>query len=197
MFARYASAASSGVFMTFLLFFVMQALINTPTGVQAAPRPPTEVKWVRVPDETPVQQIEEKNLLDDLTDLQPEPKRPDYPSEVETISVPVTSVKPPTGKLPSIFANVSDGPLVNLVRVSPVYPAVASAKGLEGHVIVQFDVGTNGLVSNAVVIESSHRVFNKAALKAAQRFKFKPRVVDGVAIVTTGIQNLFRFEMDE
>ena len=35
---------------------------------------------------------------------------------------------------------VNNAPLVNLVRVLPVYPTIANAKELEGHVIVQFDV---------------------------------------------------------
>ncbi len=197
MFARYASAASSGVLMTFSLLYVMQALINTPTGAEVKADKPTFLTWVRVPHEVPVQQMDERLIRDELTELHPEPQRPKFESDLETIGVPVSNLKPPTGKLPPVFANVSDGPLVNLVRVGPVYPAVASAKGLEGHVIVQFDVGTNGLVSNVVVIESSNRIFNKPAIKAAERFKFKPRVVDGVALVTSGIRNLFRFEMDD
>ena len=92
---------------------------------------------------------------------------------------------------------VHNRPLVNLMRVLPVYPAVANAKELEGHVIVQLDVGTNGQILNIMILESSNRISNNASIKAAVRFKFKPRVVDAIALMTTGIQNLFRFEMDE
>ena len=91
---------------------------------------------------------------------------------------------------------MSDGPLVALVRVEPTYPARPRAQGLEGFVIVQFDVLADGTVSNVSIVESSSRLFEAAAARAAMRFRFKPRVVDGVALTTSGIQNLFRFEME-
>ena len=84
-----------------------------------------------------------------------------------------------------------------MVRVTPVYPIRASTRGLEGYVIVQFDVMADGHVANVVVVESTHAVFDSPAIKAAERFKFKPRVVDGVALVTEGIQNLFRFNLED
>jgi len=39
-------------------------------------------------------------------------------------------------------------------------------------------------------------VFENSARRAAARFRFKPRVVDGIALETRGIQNLFRFDME-
>ena len=57
------------------------------------------------------------------------------------------------------------------------------------------DDAIDGRVADAFVVESSSRVFEKAALGAAYRFRYKPRVIDGTAVATRGIQNLFRFEM--
>ena len=91
---------------------------------------------------------------------------------------------------------MSDGPLVALVRVEPTYPGAALQKGLEGYVLIKFDVTPQGMVTNVRVIESSHRVFESAARNAAKRFRFKPRVTDGIPQFTAGIQNLFRFEME-
>jgi len=84
-----------------------------------------------------------------------------------------------------------------MIKVQPSYPARAAQSGLEGYVIVQFDVRADGTVENAVVLESSNQVFERSALKAASRFRFKPRVVDGVALSTRGVRNLFRFEMED
>jgi len=89
-----------------------------------------------------------------------------------------------------------DGPLVALVRVSPTYPVRAQHAGLEGWVLVQFDVLANGTVTNVTVVESSDRIFESAARKAAARFRFKPRVVDGIPQMTSGAQNIFRFHME-
>jgi protein TonB len=69
--------------------------------------------------------------------------------------------------------------------------------GLGGFVIVEFDVTENGQTTNAVIAESSHRVFEKAALNATDRLRYKPRVVDGLAVATTGIRYRFTFEMEK
>ena len=61
---------------------------------------------------------------------------------------------------------------------------------------IQFDVLASGSVSNFRIVESSASAFENAARKAAARFRCKPRIVHGVAIKTTGVQNLFRFQME-
>ena len=53
-----------------------------------------------------------------------------------------------------------------------------------------------GTVSNIVVIESSHQVFESSAIRAATRFRYKPRVVDGVAIATPAVRTLLTFRLE-
>ena len=88
---------------------------------------------------------------------------------------------------------MTDGPLVAIYKVQPTYPMTAERKGLEGFVTVQYDVNELGAVENVVVVESTNRVFDKAAVTATYRFKFKPRIYDGVALATPGLQDRFRF----
>jgi protein TonB len=90
---------------------------------------------------------------------------------------------------------IQDGPLVALVRVSPTYPSRAQQSGLEGWVLVEFDVLPSGVVANVRILDSSDRIFENAARNAAERFRFKPRIIGGVAQETNGVQNLFRFQM--
>jgi len=40
-------------------------------------------------------------------------------------------------------------------------------------------------------------VFEEASVKAATKFKYKPRVVDGEAIEVAGVQNKFTYELEE
>ena len=40
-------------------------------------------------------------------------------------------------------------------------------------------------------------VFEKASVKAATKFKYKPRVVDGEAIEVAGVQNKFTYELEQ
>jgi protein TonB len=64
-------------------------------------------------------------------------------------------------------------------------------------VLVEFTVTVTGAVRNVVVIESTDSVFERAAVQAALRFKYRPRVVDGVAVEVTGVQHYIRFEIEE
>jgi protein TonB len=89
-----------------------------------------------------------------------------------------------------------DGPLMGIVMGAPLYPANARARNQEGYVTVQFDVSADGVVENVRVLESSHPVFEKPAVQAAYRFRFKPRIVDGEALASYGVKNRFRYELE-
>jgi protein TonB len=198
MFARVASAVTTSTLVTFGLLFVMQLLITLQPGVQVEPRVHHYLTPFRVPIDTPVKTIQEIPPVEKLTHTELQPARPVEPSNSGTIGVRMPTPALPGGGIgapgPTLY---NDGPLVALVRVAPVYPARAISQGLEGTVLVQFDVGSNGQVANVVVVESSNRVFEKAAIQAAERFKFKPRVIDGIALETHGIRNMFRFTLDD
>lgn len=198
MIARYASAITTGTFVTFGLLFLMQLLIQLQPGAATEGRDRTYLSPFKPIIETPVHKREELPLVEDLIRTLLPPARPKMSTENGPVGVSYPAPTPPTGgpNLPSAGA-FNDGPLVAMVRVAPVYPIRASVRGLEGFVIVQFDVMADGRVTNVVVVESTHGVFESPAIKAAERFKFKPRVVDGVALVTEGIQNLFRFNLED
>lgn len=199
MFARYASAVTTGTFVTFGLLFVMQLLITLQPAAKTEPRPRTTVDWIKLKiPPTPV--ITRKELVDKkkLTEAMVPPAQPRTSGEQEALRVARADPKPPaTTTLTTIGGLFTDGPLVAMVRVRPVYPTRALTYGIEGYVIVQFDISAEGQVLNVVIIESTDSVFDSAAIKAAERFKFKPRVVNGLAMASYGIQNMFRFRLDD
>ena len=104
--------------------------------------------------------------------------------------------KTPSDGYRTIPGLVPDGPLVAMVRVRPVYPAAAAQRELSGYAVVQFDVLTDGTVANVAIVESSNRIFESSSIRAAQKMRFKPKVIDGVPQVSTGVQYRFTFEMD-
>lgn len=76
-----------------------------------------------------------------------------------------------------------EGELVPMVRVNPQYPREALVDGIEGYVKFEVLIGTDGSVLDVQVTESEPgRVFVRSALRAVQRWKFKPRVIDGIAV---------------
>jgi len=197
MYTRYASAASSSAVVTFALLFLMQFLITLQQHIPLPPSIRITTDWIYLPEPDTLVLPEELPLKENLTQTEVEPPRPTYSGPNELIRVPRTTPQAPTPHgLPPIN-QFTDGPLVAMIRVAPIYPARALAREIEGYVVVQFDVNTYGLVTNVVVVESSNSVFDSAAINAALDFKFKPRIVDGIAIESYGIQNLFRFNLDD
>ena len=78
------------------------------------------------------------------------------------------------------------------------YPAQAKANRVEGYVIVEFTVTSDGGVSNPMVVEAEPAgVFDAAALAAVRKFKYKPRLADGVPVDTAGIRNRITFALPE
>ena len=82
-----------------------------------------------------------------------------------------------------------DSPLVPIQRVSPQYPRHAFRQMENGSVTMLLTIAPDGSVSDAQVIHSTPAgTFERAALEAVRKWRFKPRVVGGVAIEQTGTQ---------
>jgi protein TonB len=70
--------------------------------------------------------------------------------------------------------------------VAPVAPANTPPKA-RGHVVVQFEIGLNGKVSDIEVVESDPRgVFDDAVRDAVRKWVYQPRTENGVAVVSRG-----------
>ena len=70
-----------------------------------------------------------------------------------------------------------------IVRIEPRYPAQAARDGITGYVKLKFIVNAYGSVNNVEVIESVPEViFDRQAIKAVQKWKYKPSIVDGKAV---------------
>ena len=198
MFARYASAITTGSCVTFGLLFVMQLLITLQPGVRTEAPTRIPVAWIKLKiPELPVTTRKEVVDKKKLTEAEVPPVRPRTTGGQEPLLVFTADPAPPGPTDLTRIGVFTDGPLVAMVRVAPIYPARALTYGIEGYVIVQFDISAEGQVLNVVIIESTDSVFDSAAIKAAERFKFKPRVVNGLALASYGIQNMFRFRLDD
>jgi TonB family protein len=78
-------------------------------------------------------------------------------------------------------------------KAAPVYPPEAVEAGLEGYVIVEFTVEASGRTADARVVTSSNTIFDEAALDAASRFLYLPRVAGGTAMDVPGVRNKITF----
>lgn len=195
--ARFFSSASLALLVTSSLLYLMQLLIDIGPDVMTDNKPPALVDWKgKPPSEHVIVDPPKPDRLPDPAPMPPTHIAPENgttpPSGIPTSSPPVPPGPPDFGR-----PGMSDGPLINIIKVAPSYPIRAATSGIEGYVTVSFDVVANGTVANVVVIESSNRVFEDAAIEAAYRFRYKPRIVDGVAMETRGLQNRFVFRLDD
>lgn len=198
MMTRYLTSASLGMTMTFGLLYLMHILIDTGESVRNDPFKVPNLSWIlpQANDSPPI--------VDDPIEPPPQPLIPPANRAPQTTEasgavtgLPVP-VQHPGGYKPRLQTTAfTDGPLINIVRVQPTYPMRALTQNLEGYVTVGFDVSAEGAVTNVFVLDSSHGIFEKAAIDAAYRFRFKSRVVDGIPVATTGMRNRFRFEIEK
>jgi len=93
--------------------------------------------------------------------------------------------------------NIAEGDYLPIVRVAPVYPARALSRGIEGYVDMGFTVTTTGTVKDPVVLFSTSSLFERAATQAVLKFKYKPRVVDGVPVEVPNVKTRITFQIEE
>lgn len=199
---RYLVALIIAGVVTFLLFLGMQALISSDDGAMTEPAKGTVLDFVRLEKEETIQKKERK------PQKPPTPKEPPPPME----SPQTQNSDPNAGNANFDFgANVdaevslagglaldsSDGEYLPIVKVAPVYPRRALTRGIEGYVIVEFTVTKQGTVKDPKVVRAEpESLFDRAAMDAALKFKYKPRVVNGEAVEVAGVQNKISFQIN-
>jgi protein TonB len=199
MIARYGVAIGIGAAVTFGLLFIMQLMIATGRGAITDESRFRIIDFVRVERDTRVETKKDK------PDKPPEPEQqPDMPSPQSldnfNSSLAVSVSAPSMGSnmnIGSLGFGISDGEYLPIVKVAPVYPARAAARGLEGYVIVEYTVTRTGTVRDPVVVESSSSLFERAALDSALKYKYKPRVINGEPVEVPGVRTIIRFELEQ
>jgi protein TonB len=82
-----------------------------------------------------------------------------------------------------------DGNPVPLLRIEPDYPRKAARNRKEGWVKVAFTITERGTVIDPEVLESRpRRLFNRSAVAAIRKWKFRPKVIDGSPVSTRATQ---------
>jgi TonB family protein len=90
----------------------------------------------------------------------------------------------------------SNRPLQLISGGGPSYPADARAQGIEGFVVVRYNVSVQGRVGNARVVRAEPaQIFEEAALTAVRSWVFNPPLVDGVAQREVGRESTVTFRL--
>jgi periplasmic protein TonB len=194
---RYSIGFVFGTAFMVVLFWVMWSLVSVPVDV-AEMRQATRVEFTRMRQDTEAQKKQQEK---------PQPDKPPPVPEVPQMNFAKGSVENTVAQLtPTVDASSamskmkmtagSDRDIVPLVRINPDYPPRALSRGLQGWVIVQFTISATGTVKDQKVVDSSNDVFNDAALKAIARWRYNPKVEEGVAVERKGVQTKLVFQLE-
>ncbi len=91
----------------------------------------------------------------------------------------------------------SDGDYLPIVKAQPRYPNRALSRGIQGYCTVEYTVTKTGETKDIKVVDCPNTIFANTSMKAAGKFKYKPKVIDGEAIDVPGVRNRFTFEISE
>ena len=184
--------------ITASLFYVMQLLIMTETEIPA-------------PGESRLIEIFTLPELDFTPDRpEPRPEKPEEPPEIPEPTPRIIEEGPPTIAGPVLIDDIpldvgegigfgpTDSNAMPIAQIQPQYPAAAIARQQEGFVIVEFDVSETGNVINPEILVSvPEGVFDRASLRALERWRYQPKVIDGRAVPMRGLQTKFNFSLRE
>lgn len=201
MIGRYVFSIFVGSAVTLSLIFVMHLLIEHAEDAISKESDKFQLDFVRI----------KKNETLNTEDFTPEKpqKPPEVPPETPPQDSDVVDPNAPTINIPApdVSAtvdiggpggmNIAEGDYLPIVRVAPVYPARALSRGIEGYCDMSFTVTTTGTVADPIVTFSTSSLFDRAATRAVLKFKYKPRVVDGIPVDVPGVTTRIRFQLEK
>ena len=199
---RWAASMAMAVLITFGLFFFMQALIETGEGLDE----PLNV--VKIVDSTMpeielevIEEIDKPELIEEITEVVEEVERQVTISDGPDLNIDRSQVQMDTGlELSNASISATDGDYLPLVAIAPQYPTRAAQRGIQGWCLVSFTVdGLGNVAEETIVVVDAEpaNIFDRSSQRAAARFKFQPRVVDGKGVEVAGVQYLFRYELED
>ena len=200
-FMRVPVACVLALLISATMFWFLARLIQSPTDINEMTKA-ARIEFTRMRKDTEVEKKREEVRKAERERAAQVPVAPrlSVSNNASITAAPVQMVQPKidaSGVKMNLTAGGSDRGVAPLVRVNPEYPRRALERGIEGWVHVRFTITTAGTVKDLVVVDSEPKgVFDEAATKAVQRWRYNPRVENGVAVERVGEQTLLRFKLE-
>ncbi|GAA4876516.1 TonB family protein [Ferrimonas pelagia] len=192
-----------GLTVTLFLFGFMAYLISggPQRGMENAEIPPIEITMDR----------QDSNAQQRQRVLPTPPEEPEQPPEIPQMDMDVDTSAADSFSLNLPGANVAGGVSADLggpgafggsgeampiVRIEPRYPQEAARRRVEGYVVMSFTIDEVGGVTDIKVIEAEpRRMFDREAINALSRWKYRPKTDDGRPMRQEGQQVRLDFEL--
>ena len=205
---RNSTSVIPAVIITFFLFLGMHWLVNSSKHEKPGDDDQISIDFSPVKIDEDINQKQRR-----IPKKPPPPKEPPPPQKMNVQSSQQMVNSMPTPTVPALDLGVGgdgpflgqmgagvdmgrDGGIIPIVTIAPNYPRKAAIAKIEGWVEMSFTITEVGTVVNPKVIASKPiRIFDREALRALLKYKFKPKVVDGVAMTQQATQKIeFKLE---
>lgn len=196
--ARLGISVVLGIAITFGLFVLMYTLIEA--GFEEKKEDDgRKIADIWQPERELTENVKEKKPEKPEDPAEPPPDLPDQQVDVE---VPLDAVSIAAPKVASAggiglgsFARDTD--YIPVYVPQPQYPRRAQSRGVDGYAVVEVIITTTGGVRDPKLLEEypSGYGFGRAALRAAEKLKYNPRVIDGVPEEVPGVLYKFTFQI--
>ena len=194
---RVGVSGSLGVIVTLGLVFVMYKLIDSGN------KELDDQEGIKIPDfihvdrdrteNNKLTEVEKPDEPEEMPEIPEQQMEFEAPENVVNMSAPKAGGNLKIGN--SGFARDSD--FIPVYVPQPQYPRRAQTRAKEGYAVVEVIITTTGGVRDPILIEEWPEGwgFGRSALKASNKLKYNPRVVDGVPQEVTGVMYKFTFKM--
>lgn len=182
---RFLFSLFAGGAVTFGLFFFMSYLISS--GDERADEQKEQIV-VEILTNPPESETQERRRVPPPPP--PPPKQPPKPQppqpDVADPSAGAIGFNAPSINIGSTAGSMSgpgafrDGDATPIVRIDPKFPTQAARDGKEGWVQLSFTINEVGGVEDVKVTDAEpKRIFNREAIRALRKWKYRPKMVDG------------------
>jgi protein TonB len=188
------------IIVTGSLFAVMSGMVSSDGAQNNNQGEQTVIDFIRLKQDSD-SRVKEREKKEP-----PKPKKPPMPPE--QTAQQNTPMKQIAMRMPNITPDLSlanksllgdaqigmgfgDGDVIPLVRMPAQYPSKAKRRNIEGFVKARLDVNVLGTVDSVEIIDAKPRgVFERSAIRALYKYKFKPQIIDGKPQPQTVTQTL-------
>jgi protein TonB len=183
--------------LTAIVYWILQSMVSVAVDIGDLVTA-SRIEFTRMRRDTEVQTKRDEKVQREKPKAAPQLPRMSFSaSGPSTDIVRMTAPTVDTSARLSLGAG-SDRDVIPLVRINPDYPQRALSRGIEGWVQVQFTITAAGTVKDAKVVDAEPKnIFDDAALRAIARWRYNPKVQEGVAVERVGVQTIIRFEIEE
>ena len=190
---KYGLAAAGGTVVSFASILLMALLIAT--GEVSL----DESNLRKIVDV--VMPVRDPELIDSVErpdEAEPEPDQLPPEVDIENIEELLDQSVTPNLNFKKRRSGVfMDGSYVPIFQVPPQYPRRAAERGIEGCVVLKYAVTEVGSVRDPEVVQSIPKgIFDRAAIRAALRYKYKPLIRDGNAVEVEGVTQRITFVLE-